>query len=118
MRQYVGKFEYLSSLDSDEAQYIFFYGTEIFFTDNIKENKSKSKDSNNNNDFIASFSADILNNGELRADEESGLLEVSDFRLKRFFRDILNSMNENILTETTFDENDEENQLESDESEE
>ena len=47
---------------------------------------------------------DILNDNRPRMDETTNFLEVSDFRIKRYIRDELISMGENVLVQITYNE--------------
>ena len=51
----------------------------------------------------ANPNGDMLNDNKPRMDEATGLLEVSDFRVKRFIRDAWDLSGELILVKTIFD---------------
>lgn len=53
---------------------------------------------------MANPNGDLLNDNRPRIDERTGLLEVSDFRIKRFVRDELDLNGENILVKITHNE--------------
>ena len=53
---------------------------------------------------MANPNGDMLNDNRPRLDEETGFLEVSDFRIKKFAREELDLTGENILVKITYNE--------------